>query len=207
MDRIEESHQEGLGRLDKKALLSLGEGINEMHLPASEQAAELCFLDLLQEAILGALEDVKAQSVKIFDTRPQTRMFDRIIICTATSSRHALALADRVSQEVKRLKHSILSREGLGLGDWIIVDAADIVVHIMQSDSRVRYDLEGLWGENPIMLPARFSRSFSEPATLFLSEEKVSVSGFYVPKFSVLDDEAGEIFFESSENFPLKKPD
>lgn len=108
----------------------------------------------LQSIVLDALEDVKAQDIRIFDTTHLTSMFDRIAIASGTSNRQTKALAASVRDAVKAAGGKIISMEGEGTGEWVLVDLGDMVVHIMQPAIRAYYRLEELWGEKEIKLGA-----------------------------------------------------
>ena len=108
----------------------------------------------LQGIVVNALEDVKAQDIRIFDTTHLTSMFDRIAIASGTSNRQTKALASSVRDSVKAAGGQILSMEGEGTGEWVLVDLGDMVVHIMQPAIRAYYRLEELWGEKEIKLGA-----------------------------------------------------
>ena len=108
----------------------------------------------LQGIVVNALEDVKAQDIRIFDTTHLTSMFDRIAIASGTSNRQTKALASSVRDSVKAAGGQILSMEGEGTGEWVLVDLGDMVVHIMQPAIRAYYRLEELWGEKEIRLGA-----------------------------------------------------
>ena len=97
------------------------------------------------EAIIDALDDMKAQDVTILNTEALTDEFDRVIIATATSNRQTRALANNVHEKVKDNGGDVLSTEGEDTGEWVLVDCGDIVVHIMQAPIRAYYNLEELW--------------------------------------------------------------
>ncbi|MBU6381675.1 MAG: ribosome silencing factor [Betaproteobacteria bacterium] len=106
----------------------------------------------LQRIIVDALEDVKAQDIKVYNTGAQSDLFDRVIIASGTSNRQTKALAWRVAQQVKAAGGEILAIEGEATGEWVLVDAGDAVVHIMQPAIRSYYRLEELWGERPVRM-------------------------------------------------------
>jgi len=73
-------------------------------------------------------------------------LFDRFIICTASSTTHAEALFDNVLMTVKKnLGIFPKQTEGVGNSQWILVDYFDTMVHIFLAESRNFYNLEGLW--------------------------------------------------------------
>lgn len=73
---------------------------------------------------------------------------DFFVVCTGTSDRHVKALADSVEEFArKELRDKPISREGLQLGEWVLIDYVNIVVHIFLEEKRRFYDIEGLWGD------------------------------------------------------------
>jgi len=108
----------------------------------------------LQSLVIDALEDVKAQDIRLFDTMHLTSLFDRIVIASGTSNRQTKALAASVRDKVKEQGGHILSIEGETTGEWVLVDLGDMIVHIMQPAIRAYYRLEEIWGEKEIKLGA-----------------------------------------------------
>jgi len=70
---------------------------------------------------------------------------DYILLLSATSDRHARALADHLQREMREQKEHALGKEGYETGQWILVDFGDVIVHILQEVARDYYDLDGLW--------------------------------------------------------------
>lgn len=108
----------------------------------------------LQAIVIDALEDVKAQDIRAFDTVHLTSLFDRIAIASGTSNRQTKALAASVRDKVKESGGTILSIEGEDTGEWVLVDLGDMVVHIMQPAIRDYYRLEEIWGDKEVKLGA-----------------------------------------------------
>ena len=108
----------------------------------------------LQSLVVDALEDVKAQEIRVFDTTHLTSMFDRIVIASGTSNRQTRALAMSVRDKVKSAGGDIINVEGENTGEWVLVDLGDIVVHIMQPAIRAYYRLEEIWGDKEVKLGA-----------------------------------------------------
>lgn len=101
----------------------------------------------LQKTVIGALEDIKAKEIDVFDVRHLTSMFDRVIIASADSGRQLKALSNNVQDKVKAAGGHIVGVEGTNSDEWMLVDAGDIVVHIMQPAVRTHYNLEELWNQ------------------------------------------------------------
>ncbi|RXZ33140.1 ribosome silencing factor [Oxalobacteraceae bacterium CAVE-383] len=108
----------------------------------------------LQAVVIDALENVKAQDIKVYDTSHLTSLFDRIAIASGTSNRQTKALAASVRDKVKEMGGNILSMEGEDTGEWVLVDLGDMIVHIMQPTIRAYYRLEEIWGEREVKFGA-----------------------------------------------------
>ena len=106
----------------------------------------------LQRAIVDGLEDVKAQDIQVFDTEHLSPLFERVIVASGTSNRQTKALAASVRDAVREAGFPKPRIEGEANGEWIIVDCAQVVVHIMQPNFRSYYHLEELWGEKPVRM-------------------------------------------------------
>jgi ribosome-associated protein len=108
----------------------------------------------LQALVIDALEDIKAQDIRVYDTTHLTSMFDRIAIASGTSNRQTKALAASVRDKVKAAGGHIISIEGEGTGEWVLVDLGDMIVHIMQPAIRAYYRLEEIWGDKEVKFGA-----------------------------------------------------
>ncbi|AIO31298.1 ribosome silencing factor [Burkholderia pseudomultivorans] len=106
----------------------------------------------LQRVIVDALEDVKAQDIKVFNTSHLTELFDRVVVASGTSNRQTKALASSVREKVKEAGGDVVSSEGEDTGEWVLVDCGDAVVHILQPALRQYYNLEEIWGDKPVRM-------------------------------------------------------
>lgn len=106
----------------------------------------------LQRVIVDALEDVKAQDIKVFNTSHLTELFDRVIVASGTSNRQTKALASNVRDKVKEAGGDVVSSEGEDTGEWVLVDCGDAVVHILHPALRQYYNLEEIWGDKPVRM-------------------------------------------------------
>jgi ribosome-associated protein len=121
----------------------------------------------LQSLVIDALEDVKAQDIRVYDTMHLTSMFDRIAIASGTSNRQTKALAASVRDKFKAAGGTDVKMEGEGTGEWVLVDLGDMVVHIMQPAIRAYYRLEEIWGDKEVKLGAAkrgIGRAPAQPA-------------------------------------------
>ena len=122
----------------------------------------------MQRAAVDALEDVKAQDIKVFDTEHLSALFERVIIASGTSNRQTKALAASVRDKVREAGFPKPRIEGEDNGEWIIVDCGAVVVHVMQPTIRQYYNLEEIWGEKPVRL------KFGAPKPLVKAEVPVA---------------------------------
>ena len=97
------------------------------------------------QAVVAALEDIKAVDIAVLDTSKLSPLFERMVIASAQSTRQTKALADNVVVKLKERGEEILGREGEDNGEWILIDLGEVVVHIMQPAVRSYYNLEELW--------------------------------------------------------------
>lgn len=104
-------------------------------------------LEQQKQAVITALEDIKAFDITVMDVRKLTSMTCYMIIASANSTRQAKAIADNVREKLKELGANLLGIEGEKDGEWVLVDLDDIVVHIMVPSARAYYNLEQLWGQ------------------------------------------------------------
>jgi ribosome-associated protein len=116
-------------------------------------------LNSVQKTAVGALEDIKAHDITVLDVRKLTSLCDALIIASADSNRQVKALAQHVRDKLKAAGATIVGTEGEETGEWVLVDAGDVVVHIMQPAVRAYYNLEELWAP-----PARRTRPAREAA-------------------------------------------
>jgi len=92
-----------------------------------------------------ALEDLKAVAPVVLDVRELSSVMDWLVVASGTSSRHVKSLADNVLMKAKESGVRPLGVEGERIGEWVLVDFGDVVVHVMQPAARSFYDLERLW--------------------------------------------------------------
>jgi len=129
----------------------------------------------LQRAIVDGLEDVKAQDIRVFNTSHLTELFDRVIVASGTSNRQTKALASSVREKVKDAGGDIVSTEGEDIGEWVLVDCGDAVVHILQPALRQYYNLEEIWGDKPVRVKLSTPNPFggARPSELLDDEDEV----------------------------------
>ena len=108
----------------------------------------------MRDVAVAALEDVKGKDVLSLDTTKLTDLFECMIVATGDSNRQVRALANNVREELKAKGYDIVSTEGEEYGEWVLVDAGSVIVHVMLPAVRDYYDLEQLWGgQKPVFNP------------------------------------------------------
>ena len=146
-------------------------------------------LTKLQRTVVDALDDLKAQDIRVFNTTGITGMFDRVVIASGTSNRQTRSLASHVAEKIKAGGGEVISVEGADAGEWVLVDAGDVVVHVMQPSIRAYYNLEEIWGVKPVRLkssaaPARTGKARKAPAAGSRSGEAAEKRAAAKPKTS-----------------------
>ena len=104
-------------------------------------------LQALREWILQELDDAKAVDVLELDIHALTQIADWMVVASGTSTRHVLALAERLREAGVKHGQKPTGVEGDNEGEWVLMDFGDLIVHLMLPATREFYDLEGLWNE------------------------------------------------------------
>lgn len=104
-----------------------------------------------EHLIVNILDDLKTSDIKVLDVEKLTSITDRMILCTGRSSRHVNSSANNLASELKSRGIAAAGIEGLNNSDWVLIDLGDIIVHIMQRETRDFYNLEALWGDVPVV--------------------------------------------------------
>ena len=102
-------------------------------------------VQLLLSRILISLDDDKAEDVLTIDLEGRSSLADAIVIASGRSQRHVSAIAERLARRLKEAGYGTRPGDGRTSGDWVLVDAGDVIVHIFRPEVRAYYDLEGMW--------------------------------------------------------------
>ena len=102
----------------------------------------------LLRLICDALDDGKAEQIAVIDLQGKSTIADYMVIASGRSQRQVVALAERLLSTIKAKIRRRPSAEGLPFGDWVLVDAGDIIVHLFRPEQRSHYNLEKMWGED-----------------------------------------------------------
>ena len=107
-------------------------------------------LEALQELVTTAMDDMKAQEVRVLDVQGKSTITDLMVIATGTSTRHVKSIAENVALKAKDAGEQPLGTEGGRDSEWMLVDLNNIIVHVMTPATRDFYNLEKLWGEGEV---------------------------------------------------------
>ena len=100
-----------------------------------------------QSWIQDALEDAKARDITVLDVRKISDFTDYMVIATGTSNRHVQSTADKVVDVLRMHGVRSVGIEGGKIGDWVLIDFGDVIVHVMREETRDFYNLEKLWSD------------------------------------------------------------
>jgi len=117
----------------------------------------------LQRRIHDALEDAKAHDIAVLDVRDISDFTDYMVIATGTSNRHVQSTADRVVDALREYGVRPVGTEGKKVGDWVLIDFGDVVVHIMREQTRDFYNLEKLWSDAMPVEPKQKKKTAKTP--------------------------------------------
>ena len=116
-----------------------------------------------QQWIQNALEDAKTQNIAVLDVRKISDFTDYMVIATGTSNRHVQSSADKVAETLRGHGVRPVGIEGKQLGDWVLIDFGDVVVHIMREQTRDFYNLEKLWSDAKRVEPGKHKETAKKP--------------------------------------------
>lgn len=102
-----------------------------------EEKTRLCAL---------AADSRKAEDIVVLDVQPLSSVADYFLICSGASDRQVKAIADAIDEQLAKSGEKPLAIEGYQEAAWILIDCADLVIHVFDDDTRRFYDLERLWG-------------------------------------------------------------
>ena len=117
-------------------------------LQAAKQATTVDDIRAVADTLAKALEDDKAEDLLFIDLQGKSSLADFMIIASGRSGRHVAALADHISQEVKKLTGRTPSVEGMPNADWVLIDTGDVIVHLFRPEVREFYNLEKIWASD-----------------------------------------------------------
>ncbi len=107
---------------------------------------------VLLEHILSSLSDDKAEEVVTIGLQGKSEIADHMVICSGRSTRQVVGISEKLTDRLKHDFDLICKTEGKDQGDWVLVDAGDVIVHIFRPEVREFYQLEQLWTA-PVQAP------------------------------------------------------
>jgi ribosome-associated protein len=108
----------------------------------------------LLSAILASLEDDKAEDIVTISLAGKSEMADHMVVATGRSSRQVAAISEHLADRLRH-DHGLIARaEGKELGDWVLIDAGDVIVHVFRPEVREFYQIEKMWAPQPAARPS-----------------------------------------------------
>ncbi len=102
----------------------------------------------LLERITYILDENKAEDIVTIDLRGKSAMADYMVICSGRSTRQVTSIAEKLADSLKTDLGRRSKVEGKDIGDWVLIDAGDVIVHIFRPEVREFYQLEKMWMPN-----------------------------------------------------------
>ena len=133
-------------KLEEDNILTLNvDTVKTVIQPANNKAAEKTTSEMLLARILTSLNNDKAEDIVQIDLRGKSSIGDYMIIASGRSSRQVSAIAEKLVDNIKQDFGRSSKVEGKGAGDWVLIDAGDIIVHVFRPEVREFYQLEKMW--------------------------------------------------------------
>lgn len=104
--------------------------------------------DEIKDLVLQSLDDDKGLDITHIPLAGKSSIADYMIIASGSSGRQIAAMCDHVEEKLKKAGAEIFGREGKNQGDWIVIDALDVVIHLFRPEVRDFYSLEKMWSQD-----------------------------------------------------------
>lgn len=101
--------------------------------------------DFLKSLIVTSIDDDKGEDISVIDLHGKSSFADLMVVATGRSQRHVTSMADHIAEKLRTSGHEFISIEGKDSGNWVLIDAGDIIVHIFRPEIRELYNLEKMW--------------------------------------------------------------
>jgi ribosome-associated protein len=110
-------------------------------------------------------DDKKAEEILVLDVRKISSITDFFVLASGSSEPHLRAIVDEIADTLRE-EHDISpsGKDGTINNAWVVLDYFDVIVHVMRSDIRQRYDLEGLWNDAPHVKPRAAAAPKKKPS-------------------------------------------
>jgi len=116
--------------------------------PRADRSVKADSVENQIKTIQTILEDAKALDVVVVDLAGKTTIADYMVVASGRSQRHVGAVADQISRTLRKQGYGRPRVEGLPHCDWVLIDSADVIIHIFRPEVREFYNLEKLWSEH-----------------------------------------------------------
>lgn len=103
--------------------------------------------EALARACARLADEAKGEDIVILHVAPITTLADYFVLVSARNVRQINAMKVRIDKGVKALDAKCIGIEGTPESGWVLLDFADVIVHVFDQDTRTLYDLEMLWGD------------------------------------------------------------
>jgi ribosome-associated protein len=101
--------------------------------------------DELLAVVLASVDDDKAEEIVQIDLRGRSDVADYMVICSGRSSRQVASISEKLADRIKEKFHLSAKMEGKETGDWVLIDAGDVIIHVFRPEVREFYQLEKMW--------------------------------------------------------------
>jgi len=99
----------------------------------------------LLDLVLNSLQDDKAEEIVTIDLAGKSTIADHMVVASGRSTRQVAAITEKLHARIKDTTGYISKIEGKGAGDWVLLDAGDVIVHVFRPEVREFYQLEKMW--------------------------------------------------------------
>lgn len=113
--------------------------------PKPKTAAEQIRDNKVLGYILASMNEMKAEEPVVIDLSDKSSIGETMVVATGRSNVHLGAIADRVVKDLKGHGITGIGVEGLRQGDWVLIDAGSVIVHLFRPEVRTFYNIEKMW--------------------------------------------------------------
>lgn len=106
------------------------------------------FFKTLSNIIVNQLEAEKVEDLVCHDVSEHSGLTDYVIICSSRSTRHGVGLSDKLTAEIKKHYDGNIRVEGKSASNWILLDAAGVMIHIFNKETRAHYNMDQIVAES-----------------------------------------------------------
>ena len=99
----------------------------------------------LLDLVLNSLQDDKAEDIVTIDLKGKSSIADHMVVASGRSTRQVAAITEKLHSRIKDTTGYISKIEGKGAGDWVLLDAGDVIIHVFRPEVREFYQLEKMW--------------------------------------------------------------